>query len=102
MKEYTLFRRVGQACPYNLHIRDNFYSVYQDLLLAISFDEERGKEYFVDNDFYYNKFIFNSNSIYYCIKVREVTKWDSYSKTNENLDFKSIKSKVCNIFDYKI
>lgn len=102
MKEYTLFRRIGQGCPYVIHIRDNLFSVINDLNLMIEYDEDRGKQYFVDNDFYHNKYKFYPNIIYYCIKVREVTKWEKYF---ENIDLKEKhieNTKILNFCDYKI
>lgn len=38
--------------------------------------------YFVDNDYFYNKFCHVASLKYMCIQEREVTEWKKYSEIN--------------------
>lgn len=54
---------------------------------------ERKKMYFVDNDFYNNKYPDFCSTDYYCIKEREVSEWQQYkefklSNKNKIINFK--------------
>ena len=51
------------------------------LLLWKIYDNKR-KFYYVDNDFFNNKYPYTLNGDYYCIKQRQVSEWVSYSKFN--------------------
>ncbi len=46
----------------------------------IQLEEERQRPYFVDNDFYKNKYSMAGKLKYFCIKVREVTEWENYTE----------------------
>lgn len=37
--------------------------------------------YFVDNDYFYNKYCYAGNLKYMCIQVREVTEWTKYNES---------------------
>ena len=51
----------------------------------VSLEEERGRHYFVDNDYFENKYNFAGNLKYICIKERVVSEWSNYSEyTKEN------------------
>ncbi len=49
----------------------------------ISFEEERQRPYFVDNDFFNNKYNISTKLRYFCIRVRDVTDWEKYSEEKE-------------------
>ncbi len=41
----------------------------------ISLEQERGRPYFVENDFYYNEYTRGVVGKYFSIKVRDVSPW---------------------------
>ena len=43
-------------------------------------EEDRGRTYFVDNDFFNSRYLCNVNLKYYCIKEREVSDFSIYSE----------------------
>ena len=84
MKEYGIYIRQGSGKPYMIHIYDNFFSAKIKLYDMICLDEERQRPYYVDNDFFDNKYNFIFDLKYYCIKCREVGEWKTYSKEDDN------------------
>lgn len=85
-----------------IHIFDNFNSAFQKLELLISYDEERGRQYFVDNSFFNNKYDLLPDLTYYCIKEREVSKWDKFSNFSNSNDKKYKNTNLINFYDFKI
>lgn len=63
-----------------LHIYNNIDSAKLMLYQMIQLEEERRRPYYVDNDFYKNKYGLVSNVKYMRIKVRDVTEWETYSE----------------------
>lgn len=63
-----------------IHFYNNILSAKQKLYEMIQLEEERGRPYFVDNDFFDNKYPCNLNLKYYCIKEREVSEFLKYSE----------------------
>lgn len=84
MKEYGIYIRQYSGTPYMIHIYDNITSAKLKLYEMIQLDEERQKPYFVDNDFYNNKYNISIKLKYYCIKEREVLEWKNYSEEKNN------------------
>lgn len=83
MKEYGIYIRQGRGKPYMIHIFDNIFSTKLKLYDMISYDDECHRPYYVDNDFFDNKYNLAFNLKYYCIKAREVGEWENYSKEEE-------------------
>ena len=88
-KEYGIYIRQGQGKPYMLKIFNDIDIAKIMLYEMISLEEERERPYFVDNDFYNNKYNISIKLRYLCIKEREVTEWEKYSEEN-----KAIKNNV--------
>lgn len=63
-----------------IHFYNNILSAKQKLFEMIQLEEERGRAYFVDNDFFNNKYPFGINLKYYSIKVRDVSEFEKYSE----------------------
>lgn len=88
MKEYGIYIRQGRGRPYMIHIYDNINSAKLKLYEIIQLEEERQRFYYVDNDFYNNKYANVNNLKYLCIKERDVSDWKNYSEDkiqkNEN------------------
>ena len=68
-KEFCIYIRNGRGTPYNISPYYNF----QDTLIAlnnmVSLELERGRFFYVDNDFYDNKYPPNMYGKYFCIDV---------------------------------
>ena len=98
MKEYCIYIRQGDGKPYILQTFKDIDLAKIKLYEMISFEEERQKPYFVDNDFYNNKYNISTKLKYICIKEREVTEWKKYS-TKEDM---KKGNNIINIMEYKI
>ena len=96
MKEYCILIKNKNGFPYILDTFTSIENAKIKLMDIISLEEERNRFYFVDNDFYNNKYPFNSNGKYLCIKEREVTSWINYSEKNNEIE----KDKIINFFNY--
>ena len=89
MKQYGIYIRCNGGTPYMIHFYDNILSAKQKLYDMIQLDEDRGRAYFVDNDFFFNKYTCNLNLKYYCIKERDVSEFTNYSEQKDNLNEKN-------------
>lgn len=96
MKEYTILIRQGSGSPYMLGTYSDIILAKRAILNLVEFEEERNKMYFVDNDFFYNKYVLCGNLKYMCIKEREVSEWVKYEETNVNIK----SSKIINLNKY--
>lgn len=83
MKEYGIYIRHGEGKPYMLQIFNDIDLAKIKLFDMISLEEQRNRPYFVDNDFYNNKYNISIKLKYFCIKEREVTEWEKYSEEKE-------------------
>lgn len=83
MKQYGIYIRVGSGTPYMVHFFDNINSAKIKLYEMLQLEEERQRPYFVDNDFFDNKYNSSSKLKYFSIKVREVSDWKQYSEEKE-------------------
>lgn len=83
MKEYGIYIRCNGGVPYMIHFYDNIFSAKQKLFDMIQLEEEHGRPYFVDNDFFNNKYNCNLDLKYYCIKERDVSEFTVYSEEKE-------------------
>lgn len=85
MKEYVIYIKCKGGTPYLIHFFNNITDAKLKLYDMISLEEERGRPYFVDNDFFENKYSCNLNLKYFCIKEREISEFKTYSeeKTSE-------------------
>ena len=78
MKEYCIYVRQGSGMPYVLKTYPDIISAKKCVQRLVDSEEERNRMYFVDNDYFYNKYCHAGNLKYMCIQVREVTKWEKY------------------------
>lgn len=84
MKEYSIYIRKGSGTPYMIHFFNNIESAKIKLYDMIQLEEDRQRPYFVDNDFFNNKYNTSTKLKYYCIKEREVSEWQNYSEEKSN------------------
>lgn len=78
MKEYGIYIRQGSGNPYMIHIFNNIDSAKIKLHEMVQLEEERGRPYFVDNNFFNNKYNISTKLKYFCIKQRDVSNWENY------------------------
>ena len=72
MKGFSIYQRHGNVKPFMMHTFTDVLSAKLKLNDITATEEERGRPYFVDNDFFNNKFSHCSNLYYLCIMEREV------------------------------
>ena len=85
MQEFTIKVICNGGTPYFLHNYKTFNDAYVHLLDMISLEEERGRQYYVDNSFFKNKYQYVGKLKYFKIFVRDVSEWfdyDFYNKEN--------------------
>lgn len=99
MKEYTIYIRNGFASPYITRIYKSFDEALKHLYTILSVEEDRSRPYYVDNNFFNNKYNQSEKIKYYCIKCRDVSDWEKYS---ENNFIKSKSKKIVYLQNYKI
>lgn len=81
MKEYCIFVICRGGKPYTLGNYNSFSLAKQALMNMISDFDRRKRIYYIDNDFWDNKYPLGlENSIYYQIQEREVTEWKKYKQ----------------------
>lgn len=85
MKEYGIYIRCNGGKPYMIHFFNNIINAKLKLFEMIQLEEERGRPYFVDNDFFENKYPCSVNLKYYCIKEREISEFKVYSEEKSNI-----------------
>lgn len=90
MKEFSIFIRQGSGTPYYLKSYEDIYSAKKAIFDLVSVEEDRNRMYFVDNDFFDNKYFCCSNLKYMCVKVREVSEWETYSEKEKLFDTNKI------------
>lgn len=96
MKEYCIYVRCKGGTPYILQTFDNITSAKIQLFDMVSLEERRGRPYFVDNDFFENKYNVAINLKYFCLKVRDVTEFKPYSEEEEKNNKNDNKIIFCN------
>ena len=86
MKEYCIYCIWNGGTPFILHTFKNIDSAKAKLFEMISLEGERERPYFVDNDFFDNKYSYAGRLKYFCIKEREITEWNKYSEEKTNIE----------------
>ena len=82
-KEYSILCIYNRGKPFILDTFDNIEVAKLKLYDMIQLEEERKRVYFVDNDFFENKYNVAINLQYFCLKVRDVTEFKPYSEEEE-------------------
>ena len=98
MKEYCIYCIWNGGKPFILDTFKTLDSAKFRLFDMISLEEERNRPYFVDNDFFNNKYSYAGRLKYFCIKEREITEWNKYSEEKANIENNK---KIIYITNYK-
>ena len=79
------------------------YHNFEDALVALNnmviLEIERGRFFYVDNDFYDNKYPPNMYGKYFCIMERNVTQWEKYESVSAKS--KNSKNNQCKILMFR-
>jgi len=79
---------MGVGTPYTIGTYNSFGEAFIALNNMLGLEQERGRFYYVDNDFYNNKYPPNMYGKYFCIMERNVTEKDSKDKNNKIIMFR--------------
>ena len=79
-----------------IYIYNNIESAKLKLYQMTQLEEERQRPYFVDNDFFRNKYNMVGKLKYFCIKEREVSEWENYSEEKSKKEFDNKILYFCN------
>lgn len=83
MKKYCIYNIWNGGTPFIIHTFDNIFSAKLKLQEIIEIEELRNRPYYVDNDFWVNKYPPGVKRKYFCIKCRDITNWEKVFE-NEN------------------
>lgn len=88
-KEYTILCIIDKGPPFTTRIFKSFQDAYNNLMEMIETEEKRNRTYYVDNDFYENKYQIGVHKKYFSIQERQITTWTKYKEektTEKNKD----------------
>ena len=74
-KEFCIYIKNGRGSPYTIGTYNSFREAFIALNNMLGLEQERNRFYYVDNDFYDNKYPPNMFGKYFCIMERNVTEW---------------------------
>jgi len=80
-KEYTIFCIYGKGLPFYLNTYKTIEEAKRKIIEIVNTEEKRNRPYFIDNDFFENKYPSKlSNSKYFMIQERFVSCWKKYEE----------------------
>lgn len=88
-KEYCIYCRYNGGTPFILKTFNSFEAAKIKLMEMIILEEERNRPYYVENNFFQNKYVANITGKYFAIKEREISDWVVYD-ANKNIKNKNI------------
>ena len=92
-KEFCIYIKNGRGTPYTIGTYNSFREAFIALNNMLGLEQERGRFYYVDNDFYNNKYPPNMYGKYFSILERNVTEWKTYESLAEK-DSKDKNNKI--------
>ena len=97
-KEYCIYIKNGLGSPYIISPYSSFSEALSALNIMVDYEEELNHFYYVDNDFFNNRYPASMYGKYFCIQERTVSKWSKYESFISN---KNQKNKKDNIIFFK-
>ena len=91
-KEFCIYIRNGRGSPYNISPYHNFEDALVALNKMVSVEIERGRFFYVDNDFYNNQYPPNMYGKY-------LTQWKKYESVSAKS--KNLKNNQCKILMFR-
>lgn len=88
-KEYSIYCIYNKGKPFILSVYKTFTDARNKLLEIIQLEEERHRTYYVDNDFFENKYSLGSQEKYFSIIERSVSQWERYAEDKNNIKNKT-------------
>lgn len=84
-EEFAILKINNRGSPFILNTFDNIEKAKTELFTLINQDEKRNKIYYIDNDFFENKYTVGLNAQkYYRIIKRKITEWETYKSARES------------------
>jgi len=83
VKEYSIYCIYNGGVPFYLSSYNNLTECKLQLYNMVELEKERGRPYYVHNDFFENEYPATVNGKYFCIKERYVSEWKNYSEKSE-------------------
>lgn len=84
-KEYSILCIYNGGKPFYLGSYSSIHEAKVKLYDIISLEQERGRPYYVNNDFFKNEYTQNVKCKYFCIKERNVSNWVEYKEINNQI-----------------
>ena len=88
-KEYSIYCIYNKGKPFILSVYKTFSDARNKLLEMIQLEEDRHRTYYVDNDFFENKYTLGSQEKYFSIIERTVSQWERYAEDKNNIKNKT-------------
>lgn len=83
MKEYVILQQINNGCPWHTVTYKTFEEAHKILLFLTEELEYKRKPFYVDNEFYENKYMLGlPNQRYFQIQFRDVSDWVSVDQEN--------------------
>ncbi len=83
--EYAIYCRVGSACPYIQKVFSSIDDVYRQIIEIEKKHNHYRQMFYIDNNFYDNKYNLNCGGTYYKILRRPVFDWeDNWEEIEQN------------------
>ena len=77
-KEYCIYCKYNGGTPFILRTFKTFEAARIKLMEMIEIEEERNRPYFVENNFFINKYVGNIPGKHFAIKERNISGWSLY------------------------
>lgn len=77
MKEYSILVKQGTGKAYIHSTYKDYFEAVASLQIIADYEDECHRMYYVDNDFFNNKYSYITDNLkYICLQVREVSDWE--------------------------
>lgn len=74
--EYCLYVKNGNACPYIARTFTDMFAIYQFIDEIEKKHNRYNRVFYIDNEFYKNRYSLNIEGIYYKFLKRKVNDWE--------------------------
>lgn len=88
--EYTIFCVYNGGKPFYLSPFSNIQKAKLQLYDMVELEKERGRPYYVNNDFFKNEYTSNVLGKYFCIKERKISDWVDYIELKKEKKFNNL------------
>ena len=87
-KEYTILCIYNGGAQFYLQNYKTIQEAKNKILEMVELEETRNRAYYVDNDFFENKYPLGlQRQKYFCIQEREITKWIKFKENQKHATY---------------